>query len=74
MAPPLDWNPNGKYVFDDSIFDFTQMSSNMHVRRKRGGGGGGKAKSPEQPQDVVAKEFNSAKANTPPTPKGNSLV
>ena len=61
MAPPLDWNPNGNYVFDDSIFYLRQGSNNLHVRKKRGGAG---VKSDVNPDDVRLK-FNSATANTP---------
>ena len=58
MAPPLDWNPNGHYVFDDSIFYLRQEPNNLHVRNKRGGGG-------VNTSDDVRLKFNSAKANTP---------
>jgi len=64
MAPPLDWNPNGNYVFDDSSFHLKYGSGNPHIRHKRGGGGG-------KPQVAdAALQYNSVEANTaaPPEP------
>ena len=66
MAPPLDWNPNGNYLFDDSLFDMSPGSGKIHVRRKRGGAG-----VKNQISDA-ALQFNSAQANTA-APPGNSV-
>ena len=66
MAPPLDWNPNGNYVFDDSSFHLKYGSGNPHIRHKRGGGGG-------KPQVAdAALQYNSVEANTA-APPGKSI-
>lgn len=72
MAPPLDWNPNGHYVFDDSIFYLRQGSNNLHVRNKRGDAGGVKA--PDVKADDVRLKFNSATANTPKSDGKENLI
>ena len=64
MAPPLDWNPNGNYLFDDSSFHLKHGAGKVHMRRKRGGGGG-----KPQVADAVL-QYNSAQANTA-APPGN---
>ena len=66
MAPPLDWNPNGNYLFDDSSFNLNHGTGKIHIRRKRGGGGG-----KSQLADA-ALQYNSAQANTA-APPGNSI-
>ena len=66
MAPPLDWNPNGNYLFDDSSFNLNHGSGKVHIRRKRAGGGG-----KSQVADA-ALQYNSAQANTA-APPGNSI-
>ena len=66
MAPPLDWNPNGNYLFDDSLFDMNPGTGKMHIRHKRGGGG-----VKGQVADA-AMEYNRAQANTA-APPGNSI-
>ena len=65
MAPPLDWNPNGNYLFDDSLFDMNPGP--MHIRHKRGGGG-----VKGQVADAVL-DYNSPQANTA-APSGNSIL
>ena len=66
MAPPLDWNPNGNYVFDDSSFPLKHELGNTHIRHKRGGGGG-------KPQVAdAALQYNSVEANTA-APPGRSI-
>ena len=66
MAPPLDWNPNGNYVFDDSSFPLKHELGNTHIRHKRGGGGG-------KPQVAdAALQYNSVEANTA-APPGKSI-
>ena len=68
MAPPLEWNPNGNYEFQNIISNLRQGENYLHVRTKRGGGGMARNVTGE---DAVMKFATKIEPNTPKPEKGN---